>query len=146
MPAKKDDFIINEFNRAIRHAIEQGTEAAAFLRCWQEGDWDGCREFEYEPGTALTNPSTPQPADEPVEFEQWLAGLVPEGYQLVPVEPTNEMAMAGLLHSHPPLVLPKDMKDVYKAMIKAATPQPAAQHVENCISLAKVHRQTEARS
>jgi hypothetical protein len=37
-----------EFCRAIDHAILLNTEAANFLRCWNEGDWDGCLEFEFE--------------------------------------------------------------------------------------------------
>ena len=38
-----------EFNRVIQHAIGLGTEASAFLHCWNEGNWDGCREFDFEP-------------------------------------------------------------------------------------------------
>lgn len=37
------------FNRVIDHAISLLNEADPFLRCWREGNWDGCREFDFEP-------------------------------------------------------------------------------------------------
>lgn len=37
----------NEFNRTINFAIDIGMEADQFLRCWREGDWEGCKEFGY---------------------------------------------------------------------------------------------------
>lgn len=39
----------HEFNRAIDYAIGlSGLEARDFLYAWREGDWEGCREFDYE--------------------------------------------------------------------------------------------------
>lgn len=44
------------YNRVIGHAINLGLEADQFLRCWNEGDWDGCREFGFEPDVESANP------------------------------------------------------------------------------------------
>ncbi|WP_137917161.1 hypothetical protein [Hydrogenophaga sp. 2FB] len=38
-----------EFNRAIDFAIEQGVEAATFLRSWREGDTSEWPEFAAQP-------------------------------------------------------------------------------------------------
>lgn len=38
-----------EFNRVLEHAIRLGVDAPAFLRDWQEGNWEGCKEFDFEP-------------------------------------------------------------------------------------------------
>lgn len=40
---------VDEFNRVIQHAITLRYEAFQFLQCWNEGNWEGCREFEFEP-------------------------------------------------------------------------------------------------
>jgi hypothetical protein len=56
---KQEAVATAEFNRVINHAIEQGSDAAEFLRYWREGHWDGCREFGFEPDTA------PQPQPQP---------------------------------------------------------------------------------
>jgi hypothetical protein len=37
-----------EFNRAINHAINQGSDASAFLMYWREGDWDACEEYDFD--------------------------------------------------------------------------------------------------
>lgn len=34
--------------KAIEHAISLGTEASEFLTCWNEGNWDGCREYGFD--------------------------------------------------------------------------------------------------
>ena len=45
-----------DFGAAIHHAISLGSEAADFLRYWNEGDWDACAEFGFTPSEALRNP------------------------------------------------------------------------------------------
>lgn len=35
-------------SEAIAHAISLGTEAEGFLICWNEGNWDGCREYGFD--------------------------------------------------------------------------------------------------
>lgn len=42
-----------DFCAAIDHAISLGLEGADFLRCWNEGDWDGCAEFDFVPSEQL---------------------------------------------------------------------------------------------
>lgn len=37
------------FNRVLDHAISLNLEAGDFLYCWREGNWDGCRAFDFEP-------------------------------------------------------------------------------------------------
>lgn len=50
-----------DFCAAIEHALGEGLEAATFLKCWNEGDWEGCREFGFTPSQHLTDPTaTPQ--------------------------------------------------------------------------------------
>lgn len=49
---------IADFNAAINHAIDLGLEAADFLRCWREGNWSGCAEFDFAVSEALRNPKT----------------------------------------------------------------------------------------
>lgn len=43
----------SDFCAAINHAIGLGIDAAIFLQCWNEGDWDGCRDFGFEPSAAM---------------------------------------------------------------------------------------------
>lgn len=40
---------IATYNRVIAHALSLGFGAADFLRCWREGDSDGCRRHGFEP-------------------------------------------------------------------------------------------------
>lgn len=46
----------NDFCKAIDHAISLDIEGVYFLSCWNDGDWDTCREFGFEPSDALTSP------------------------------------------------------------------------------------------
>lgn len=47
------------YDRVIQHAIKLGMDAGPFLSCWNEGDWDGCREFDFEPN----EPQPPEAGD-----------------------------------------------------------------------------------
>lgn len=46
---ERDELLVGAqaFCAAINHALSLGMEADAFLLCWNEGDWDGCREFDF---------------------------------------------------------------------------------------------------
>lgn len=46
----------SDFCKAIDHAISLDIEGVYFLSCWNDGDWDTCREFGFEPSDALTSP------------------------------------------------------------------------------------------
>lgn len=35
------------YNTVIYHAISLGSEGVYFLQCWGEGDWAGCRGFDF---------------------------------------------------------------------------------------------------
>ena len=112
VPANKAN---NEFNRVIQHAITLGSEAASFLRCWNEGNWDGCREFDFEPAP-------------PYEIEdQADRQRVPEGHVLVPVEPTIEMLEA--MHTENLTFYASEQREAYAAMLAAAPEAPALKHV-----------------
>lgn len=45
-----------DFCDAIGHAISLGLDAHIFLKCWNEGDWDGCKEYGFEPSATLREP------------------------------------------------------------------------------------------
>lgn len=108
VPANKAN---NEFNRVIQHAITLGSEAASFLRCWNEGNWDGCREFDFEP-------ALPYEIEEQADRQR-----VPEGWKLVPVDPTKEMVDAAVIAYE----RTKDgtIAGAYRAMLAAAPEAPA---------------------
>lgn len=101
----------NEFNRVIQHAITLGSEAAQFLRCWNEGNWNGCREFDFEPAL-------------PYEIEgEADRQRVPEGHVLVPVEPTCDMLAAMSGEWHPSRH--GKAREQYAALLAAAPEAPA---------------------
>lgn len=101
----------NEFNRVIQHAITLGSEAAQFLRCWNEGNWNGCREFDFEPAL-------------PYEIEREAdRQRVPEGHVLVPVEPTCDMLAAMSGEWHPSRH--GKAREQYAALLAAAPEAPA---------------------
>lgn len=114
----EQESVQNEYNRVINHAIEQGIEASVFLRCWQEGDWSGCAEFGFKPNMAAY--TAPQPAV-----------AMPEGYALVPVEPTQAMLDAAGMCVVPEGKewLDASNRETWAAMLAAApeAPQPAKQ-------------------
>jgi hypothetical protein len=79
--------------------------------CWAQVDDDGkpigVLDFENPPYYSTPLYAAPVPS-------------IPEGYQLVPVEPTREMKMAGL-HADIPVSLSfTEVTAIYKAMIAAA--------------------------
>lgn len=41
------------YNTVIQHAISLGYDASYFLRCWNEGDWSGCREFDFTDSSCM---------------------------------------------------------------------------------------------
>ncbi|HHE5405579.1 TPA: DUF551 domain-containing protein [Klebsiella michiganensis] len=92
---------------------------------WRESYWyvwRRCRAAMIQAGT-LTNEGTKRPGNSPV---------IPEGYVLVPKEPTKEMIDAGWLHfmgtKNP------SSKGTYKAMLEAAPqPQNAPQNIPEII-------------
>ena len=55
--------IQTELNRVIAHAITQRLEAHVFLAAWQQGDWDACREFGFEPASWMALPSSSTQTD-----------------------------------------------------------------------------------
>ena len=46
---KRDDLQqgLQCFNEALDFAIKQGLDGIEFLRCWREGNWNGCREWGF---------------------------------------------------------------------------------------------------
>ena len=77
--AEPQESVQDEFNRVISHSIEQGLDAAEFLRCWREGDWSGCKEFGFEPNMAsYTAPPLKAEPQEPAQaISECLAVLRP---------------------------------------------------------------------
>lgn len=116
----------NEFSRVIQHAITLGSEAAQFLRCWNEGSWGGCREFDFEP-------ALPYEIEEQADRQR-----VPDGWKLVPIEPTDRMCKAAAdawLDCHSKMVLNK-AGAAAKAAIAAAPEAPAqADHFEQHLDM-----------
>jgi hypothetical protein len=55
--------------------------------------------------------------DDEADWISIAAGYLPEGYVIVPVEPTESMINAGWLECEDPRAI---VMDVYKAMIQAA--------------------------
>lgn len=72
-----------EYNRVIDHAVTLGLEAADFVRCWREGNWEACREFGFEPASWMLEASpAPSPAEggAQVSVQQGLqVWVIPDG-------------------------------------------------------------------
>lgn len=52
-----------DFCAAIDHAVTLGCAGAEFLRHWNEGEWDACREYGFTPSKALAEAVKPSPSD-----------------------------------------------------------------------------------
>lgn len=74
-----------EYNRVIEHAIKLGVEAAPFLRQWNEGDWDACREFDFEPNTSVCAAPVAQKAAAPEKSAPLTGVATVEDSQTMPL-------------------------------------------------------------
>ena len=125
VPANKAN---NEFNRVIQHAITLGSEAASFLRCWNEGNWDGCREFDFEP-------ALPYEIEEQADRQR-----VPEGHTLVPVEILDRFPeMNPSNYDHDDVC---ELNAWGVELVLAAAPEAPEQRCPNCDDTGHVHDQT----
>ena len=76
-----------EYNRVIQHAISLDIEAGAFLTCWNEGDWEGCLEYDFTPDLEAMKGDAPKPSDIGLHKKAYI--YVPGNYDIGEIELTG---------------------------------------------------------